>query len=114
MMIMKWWTVLGLALCVGAAACAADEGEDAQSSESQMRISNSTPTEGGACKITSGPNAGKTGTYDTTSDPGHTWCCTGANGSGSCTECSGSNKCTSAVTKWSPTYDFGGSLTTAP
>jgi hypothetical protein len=34
-------------------------------------------TAGGRCKILSGPNGGKSGTYDGTG-----WCCTGANGGG--------------------------------
>ena len=45
-----------------------------------------------ACRINSGLNAGKTGTYDTTSEPGHTWCCTGSGGTGDCTEC-GEDRC---------------------
>ena len=45
------------------------------------------PTEGGSCKVTSGVNAGKTGTYDSDLD-----CC----GSWGCTEC-GTSKCTSAL-----------------
>lgn len=113
MMIDKRWTVLALAMCVGLAACAADTtDEPSQSSESELqRGSGGGVTEGGACKITSGPNAGKSGTYDTTTDPGHTWCCTGAGGAGSCTECGGTpNKCSSALIKRAPDLSGGGTL----
>ena len=66
-------------------------------SQSSALSSSPGPSEGGACKITSGPNAGKSGTYDTKTDRTHIWCCTGAGGTGSCTECGGSpNKCSSA------------------
>ncbi len=54
------------------------------------------PKEGGACKVTGGANAGKTGTYDTSSDPGHTWC----SGPGFSTECGGyPDNCTSALVR---------------
>ena len=46
----------------------------------------------GACKINSGLNTGKTGTYDTKQDPGHVYCCT--NRGEDCTECL-DNACTS-------------------
>ncbi len=117
----KWWMTAGLVLSLGVAACAVEEGDDeASSAESSLRMNNTgtTPTEGGGCKITSGPNSGQTGTYDTTSDPGHVWCCTKPNGGGSCTECSGTNKCTSTLTKWPSRVGdiggFGGTVTKAP
>jgi len=100
MTIGRRWTVLALALFSGLAACAADTEEPAQSSESDLAIGGGGVSEGGSCKINSGPNAGKSGTYDTTTDPGHTWCCTGAGGAGDCTECGGTpNKCSSALVK---------------
>jgi hypothetical protein len=54
--------------------------------------------DGGKCKILSGPNKGKSGTYD------GGFCCTGKEGSGDCTECVGSDgkangKCADAITK---------------
>ena len=57
--------------------------------------------EGGGCKINGGVNGGKTGTYDTTTDPGHTWCCTKVNGGGDCTECTsnGQGKCSATSIK---------------
>jgi hypothetical protein len=59
---------------------------------------NTSYKEGGACKILSGANTGKTGTYDADG-----WCCTGANGTGSCTDCTpepgGKSRCADAITK---------------
>src|SRR6516165_214872 len=48
-----------------------------------LALKSSAPS--GACKINSGLNAGKTGTYDTKQDPGHVYCCT--NRGEDCTEC---------------------------
>jgi hypothetical protein len=57
-----------------------------------MILSPSQSSAANACRINSGLHAGKTGTYDTTSEPGHTWCCTGLAGTGDCTEC-GEGRC---------------------
>ena len=57
-----------------------------------MILSPSQSSAAGACRINVGLNAGKTGTYDTKSDPGHTFCCTGSGGTGDCTEC-GEDRC---------------------
>ena len=85
---MKTWMVaFGLTLAFASVACVGiDPAEDeATDSESALENRPTTPgvTEGGACKINSGPNSGSSGTYDTTTDPGHVWCCTGAGGAGS-------------------------------
>jgi hypothetical protein len=71
----------------------------AQSTQTQT-TTGAGPTNGGACRISGGTNTGKGGTYDTTSDPGHVWCCTRPNGGGSCTECSstGGGRCTASRT----------------
>jgi len=100
------WKVIGLALCIGVASCAADDGEETEASSASLRIGPlRNVQEGGACKIVSGPNAGKTGTYDTTTDPGHVWCCTQPGGGGDCTECTGSSACTAASVR-RPRFDI--------
>ena len=53
---------------------------------SVMLRQNNSPTEGGACRVTQGGNAGQTGTY-TKSDDGTWWCKT--NGGQTETECTG-------------------------
>lgn len=53
-------------------------------------VQKGTPTEGAKCKVTSGPNKGKEGTY-TVDENGNMWC----EGPWGGTEC-GENKCTSA------------------
>ena len=60
-------------------------------SPSQSLAQKSSPPSG-ACKINSGLNTGKTGTYDTKQEPGHVYCCT--NRGEDCTECLG-NACSS-------------------
>jgi hypothetical protein len=62
-------------------------GADEESSQLHRAIGESSGAVGGRCKVTSGPNAGKTGTYD---DEG--WCvgdwggteCKGADGASKC------------------------------
>jgi hypothetical protein len=54
---------------------------------------------GTACKVTAGPNKGKTGTY-TTDEKGNLWC----EGSWGGTEC-GTNKCTSKAVSNGQVFD---------
>lgn len=122
----NWMVAVSVSLSVGMFACAVDPAEEEAASASEDALDSRPPTttgvtNGGGCKINSGTNSGSTGTYDTSSDPGHVWCCTGANGSGSCTECtaSGGGACTATLTKppvKRPIYGgtIGGTFTLAP
>ncbi|HET9240160.1 MAG TPA: hypothetical protein VFO10_23050 [Oligoflexus sp.] len=62
-------------------------GADQEASELHRAIGGSSGTVGGRCKVTSGPNAGKTGTYD---DEG--WCM-GDWGGTECKAADGTSKC---------------------
>lgn len=107
-------------LSVVVTACVADEPDDGGVTSEKSALKRGTTTgagvtNGGGCKITAGSNAGKTGTYDTTTDTGHTWCCTGSGGAGDCTECSSSGGGSCQATRTAGSADrVGGDYSRSP
>ena len=90
--------IAAICLCLVAFACGGTEYdvEDEAFIEEELRISQTAGgTDGGACKVTSGTNTGKSGTYET-DDDGYQWCC----GSWGCTECTGGGRCSNALTRY--------------